>query len=120
MNCFVQVSHGERYMDGSSLLLGFVVAKEADTGIQIFEDGKDIEEGFGMIFSMDVMKKLTRQIDKLQFYAVARPNSHVELVDKEWVDVNPSSPNSYEFYSTIFSCLNASSLDKICIMEITE
>ena len=84
------------------MLLGFVNAREADIGIQIFEDRKDIEEDFGMIFSMDLMNKLTRQINKLQFYAIAKPNSHVELVEKQWVNVNPSSPNSYEFYSTIF------------------
>ncbi|XWS19778.1 hypothetical protein CRYUN_Cryun31cG0045900 [Craigia yunnanensis] len=117
---YIQVCHGERYISGSSLLLGFVNTMEADIGIQIFEDTKDIEEGLGMTFSMDLMKKLTRQMNKLQFYAISKPNSHVELVEKKWVNVDPSSPNSYEFYSTIFSCLNACSLDKICVMEITE
>ncbi|XP_021295005.1 uncharacterized protein LOC110424697 isoform X1 [Herrania umbratica] len=117
---YIQVCCSERYISGSSLLLGFVNSKEADIGVQVFEDREDIEEGFGMIFSMDIMKKLTRQINKLQFYAVAKPNSHVELVEKKWVEVDPSSPNSYEFYLTIFSCLNASPLGKICVMEITE
>ncbi|XVE51543.1 hypothetical protein DITRI_Ditri02bG0050400 [Diplodiscus trichospermus] len=116
---YIQVCQGEKYIGGSSLLLGFVNTKEVDIGIQICEDTEDLEDGFGMIFSMDLMKKLTRQINKLQFYAIAKPNSHVKLVDKKWVNVDPSSPNSYEFYSTIFSCLNACSLDKICVMEIT-
>ncbi|XP_022715665.1 uncharacterized protein LOC111274909 isoform X2 [Durio zibethinus] len=117
---YVQVCHGERYIGGSSLLLGFVNAMEADIGVQIFDDTEVMEGGFGMIFSMDLMKKLTRKMNKLQFYAIAKPNSHVELVEKKWVNVDPSSPNSYEFYSTIFSCLNACSLDRICVMEITE
>ncbi|OMO82835.1 UTP--glucose-1-phosphate uridylyltransferase [Corchorus olitorius] len=117
---YIQVCQSERYIDGSSLLLGFVNSSKADVGIQIFEETKDVEEGFGMIFSMDLMKKLTRQINKLQFYATTKPNSHVELVEKEWVNVDPSFPNSYEIFSTIYSCLNACSLDKICVMEITE
>ncbi|KAH1048421.1 hypothetical protein J1N35_039205 [Gossypium stocksii] len=118
---YIQVCNGERYISRSSpLLLGLVNEKEAEIGIQIFEHSEDVEEGFGMVFSIDKMKKLTRQIHKLQFYAIAKPNSHVELVEKKWVHVDPSSPNSYEFYSTIFGCLNACSLDKLCVMEITE
>ncbi|MBA0779163.1 hypothetical protein Gotri_003439, partial [Gossypium trilobum] len=118
---YIQVCNGERYISRSSpLLLGLVNEKEAEIGIQIFEHSEDVEEGFSMVFSIDTMKKLTRQIHKFQFYAIAKPNSHVELVEKKWVHVEPSSPNSYEFYSTIFSCLNACSLDKLCVMEITE
>lgn len=66
------------------------------------------------------MKKLTKQLDKLQFSAPAKQNAHVEIVDKEWVDVNPSSPNSYEFDCTIYSSLKACSFDKLCIMEVTK
>ncbi|TYG97489.1 hypothetical protein ES288_A10G043100v1 [Gossypium darwinii] len=118
---YIQVCNGERYISRSSpLLLELVNEKESEIGIQIFEHSEDVEEGFGMVFSIDTMKKLTRQIHKLQFYAIAKPNSHVELVEKKWVHVEPSSPNSYEFYSTIFSCINACSLDKLCVMEITE
>ncbi|MBA0812061.1 hypothetical protein Gohar_026057 [Gossypium harknessii] len=118
---YIQVCNGERYISRSSpLLLRLVNEKEAEIGIQIFEHSEDVEEGFSMVFSIDTMKKLTRQIHKFQFYAIAKPNSHVELVEKKWVHVEPSSPNSYEFYSTIFSCLNACSLDKLCVMEITE
>lgn len=73
-----------------------------------------------MIFSINLMKKLTSRIDKLQFFAIPKPHSHVEMVEKEWVDVIPSSPNSYELCSTIYSSLNASSSDKICVVEVTE
>lgn len=73
-----------------------------------------------MIFTTDYMKKLTKQLDKLQFSATTKQNAHVEMVDKEWVDVNPSSPNSYEFDCTIYSSLKACSFDKLCIMEVTK
>ncbi|MBA0871195.1 hypothetical protein Goshw_022449, partial [Gossypium schwendimanii] len=93
---YIQVCNGERYISRSSpLLLGLVNEKEAEIGIQIFEHSEDVEEGFSMVFSIDTMKKLTRQIHKFQFYAIAKPNSHVELVEKKWVHVEPSSPNSY-------------------------
>ncbi|KAK8524583.1 hypothetical protein V6N12_029448 [Hibiscus sabdariffa] len=118
---YIQVCHGKRYIGQSSLLLlGLVNEKEADIGIQIFEHTDDVEEGFGMVFSTDIMKKLTKQINKLQFYAISKSNPHVELVEKKWVNVKPSSSNSFEFHSTIFNCLNACSLDKLCVMEITE
>jgi hypothetical protein len=118
---FLQVcSTSQRYTGMNSLLLGFVNSREADLGIQISKDAEDFEESFDMIFSMNFMKKLTRRIDKLQFIATPKPNSHVEKVDKEWVDVIPSSPNSYELCSSIYSSLNACSFDKVCVMEVRE
>ncbi|XP_059439372.1 uncharacterized protein LOC132171970 [Corylus avellana] len=113
-------STSQRYTGMNSLLLGFVNSREADLGIQISKDAEDLEGSFDMIFSMNFMKKLTRRTDKLQFIAIPKPNSHVEKVDKEWVDVIPSSPNSYELCSSIYSSLNACSFDKVCVMEITE
>lgn len=73
-----------------------------------------------MIFSLNFMRLLAQQIHELQFYAIPKPNLHVEMVDKEWIDVVPSSPNSYELRSSIHSSLNACPLEKICVMEITE
>lgn len=70
---------------------------------------------------MSFMKRLTKQINELQFFAIPKRNSHVELIDKEWVDVIPSStPNSYELRCSIYSSLNACPYDKVCLMEITE
>ncbi|XP_004293660.1 PREDICTED: uncharacterized protein LOC101308845 [Fragaria vesca subsp. vesca] len=109
-----------RNISPNSLLLGFVNTSKADIGIQIFKDTNDYEESFNMIFTTDYMKKLTKQLDKLQFSATTKQNAHVEMVDKEWVDVNPSSPNSYEFDCTIYSSLKACSFDKLCIMEVTK
>ena len=104
----------------NSLLLGFVESSKADIGIQIFADIKDSDEDFNMVYSMNFMKKLTNQINELQFFAIPKQNSHVELIDKEWVDVIPSSLNSSELHCTIYSSLNACSYDKVCLMEITE
>ncbi|GLU13920.1 hypothetical protein SLE2022_305250 [Rubroshorea leprosula] len=117
---YIQIcSIKNRYIGGSSLLLGFAHSQKADVGVQIPQDTTDLEESFGMVFSMNFMKKLARQINKLQFYAIPTLSSHVEMVEKKWVDVLPSSPNSYELCCTIYSCINACSPDKICTMEIT-
>ncbi|GAV79576.1 RimM domain-containing protein/PRC domain-containing protein [Cephalotus follicularis] len=113
-------STSQSHVGGNSLFLGFVKSCKADIGIQISKAAIDYEGSFDLILTMDIVKKLTKHINKLQFYPIPKPNSHVELVDKEWVDVVPSSPNSYELCSTIYSCLNACSLDKLCAMEITE
>lgn len=102
------------------MFLGFVKSCGADIGFQISEDAKHFEERFNTILSMNVMRKLTNHINKLEFYAIPKLNSHVEKVDKEFIDVIPSTPNSYQLRSSIYSCLNACSLDKACVMEVTE
>ncbi|KAM4101115.1 hypothetical protein ACJW30_05G118900 [Castanea mollissima] len=113
-------SISQRCIGANPLLLGFVNSHEADIGIQISKDVENFEGNFDMIFSMNFMKKLMKWINKLQFFVLPKPNSHVELIDKEWVDVTPSSPNSFELCCTIYSSLNACSSEKVCIMEITE
>ncbi|KAF3449854.1 hypothetical protein FNV43_RR05933 [Rhamnella rubrinervis] len=106
-------STSQRFIGVNSLLLGFVESSKADIGIQIFSDTKESDENFNAVYSMNFMKKLTNQINELQFFAIPKQNSHVELIDKEWVDVIPSSPNSLELHCTIYGSLNACSYDKI-------
>ncbi|KAM1138660.1 hypothetical protein ACFX11_036765 [Malus domestica] len=108
------------HLGANSLFLGFGNLWKSDVGIQIFKGRKDYEESFDFIFSTNLMTKLTKQIDKLQFYATPKQNSHVEMAGKEWVDVTPSSPNSYEFGCSIYSALKACPSNKLCIMEVTE
>ncbi|KAK4858116.1 hypothetical protein QYF36_011284 [Acer negundo] len=103
----------ERHIDWNPVLPGFVNSCGADIGIQISEDIKNFEENLNMIFSTDFMKKFTKQINKLEFDAILKSNSHVEKVDKEWIDIVPSSPNSLEFRSSIYSCLNVCDLNKL-------
>lgn len=88
-------------------------SKEANVGIQILEGAN--EESFNIVVSTNFLKKLPT----LQFFGVPTLSSHVELVDKEWVDVIPSSPNSYEIHiwigGLIQSCCPS---DKVCLLHI--
>uniref|UniRef100_A0A5B6YUJ3 Uncharacterized protein n=1 Tax=Davidia involucrata TaxID=16924 RepID=A0A5B6YUJ3_DAVIN len=112
-------SVNERYV-GRHTLLGLVNSCEANIGIQIFKDMNNFEENFDMMVSMKFMQQLTKQINKLHFEAIPKTNTHVEKVDKEWVEVIPSSPNSIELRCSIYSSLNACPPNKVCVMEVTE
>ncbi|XP_030462071.2 uncharacterized protein LOC115682068 [Syzygium oleosum] len=119
---YIQIcSTNRQFLDTRTLLLGYVHSREADVGIQVVEDKLFSEESPDIIFSMDFLKKLMTETNKLQFDAAVKPNAHVELVDKEWVDVTPSSPNSREIRcSLLLSCLNICSSNKVCLLEIPE
>ncbi|XP_019461426.1 PREDICTED: uncharacterized protein LOC109360772 [Lupinus angustifolius] len=106
----------ERIAGGNSLLLGLVDSRKADVGIQISPSMADPEKIFDIIFSMDFLKKLLKQSNKLQFDAIPKANSFVEKNDKDWVTVTSSIPNSYELSCSIYSSLNACSLDKVCVV----
>ncbi|XP_061362563.1 uncharacterized protein LOC133306282 [Gastrolobium bilobum] len=110
----------ERIAGGNSLLLGLVHSQEAKIGIQISPTIADSDKNFDIIFSMDFVKKLTKQTNKLQFDAIPKANSFVEKVDKDWVTVTSSIPNSYELSCSIYSSLNTCSLDKVCVVEVRE
>ncbi|KAM7271217.1 hypothetical protein ACFE04_030431 [Oxalis oulophora] len=118
---YIQIcSTSQTYHSGNPLFLGFVNSVRADIGLKISNDVEEFEGNFNMIFSMNIMKNLTNQSAKLQFSAIPSANSHVELVEKEWVDINPSSPNSFELCCWIHNCINACSPDKVCVMQITK
>lgn len=108
----------QRYCE--SQLAGVVHARGAEVGIRYFKNRDNKEENFHMVFSMDFMKKLTKNLDNLYLQAIEKPNAHTCMVDKEWVDITPSSMNSYEFNSSIYSTLKACSSSKVCIIEIEE
>ncbi|GMH15494.1 hypothetical protein Nepgr_017335 [Nepenthes gracilis] len=109
-----------RCVCGSPVVVGFVKSCKADIGILTTKGAEDFEDNFHMIISAKLLKKMTKHIDKLQFRAVPKPNSHVEKVDKEWVDFSPSSANSYEFQSSIYNFLCACSHEKVCVVKITQ
>ncbi|XP_021904828.1 uncharacterized protein LOC110819823 [Carica papaya] len=118
---YIQIFNANtRYVGNNSVLLGFVDSQEVEIGIQIYKDAEDMEESYNMIFHMNTLKKLTKQLDKLRFYPVPKLNSYVEKAGKDWISVVPSFPNSYELRSSIYSCLNSWPSDKICLMEITQ
>ncbi|KAK9153225.1 hypothetical protein Sjap_000705 [Stephania japonica] len=117
---YVQVcSLGSGAIIGSPLFFGFIQSHNADIGLLI-DRNEDFVKDFNMIFSMRFLKKFTKQTSELEFHAIEKQNSHVVLVDKEWVEVNPSSPNSYEIHSSIYGSLNACSPDKICAMKVID
>ncbi|XP_028110987.1 uncharacterized protein LOC114309445 isoform X2 [Camellia sinensis] len=104
---------------GGYTLLGLVSTCEANIGFQILDIMNYLEDNFDMVFSMKFMKHLTKQINKIEFHAIPKPYPHVEKVDKEWIDIVPSSPNSYELCCSIYSSLNVCPSDKVCLMEVT-
>ncbi|CAN1847210.1 Ribosome maturation factor RimM [Linum perenne] len=101
---------------------GLVDIQGADVGVQISQDLTQLEETFDIVFSVEFAKSLANQMDKLCFEAIPKANTHIRLVEKEWVDIVPpsSSPNSYELRCSIYSSINACPLDKVSMMEITE
>ncbi|KAI3969480.1 hypothetical protein MKX01_020041 [Papaver californicum] len=99
------------------LFIGLTDSCGADTGIKTDDNSKDLNEDFNLIFSVRFLKKITGQMNNLQFYKVGTQNSHGQTVDGEWIDVVPSSPNSDELRCLIYNALNTCSSDKICIME---
>ncbi|XP_042509347.1 uncharacterized protein LOC122084996 [Macadamia integrifolia] len=117
---YVQVSSlVQSFVVGHPLFFGLVDSRDADIGVKI-NKMEDFEQNFDMIFSMRFLKKITKQIGELQFYTIAKQNAYVEKVDKEWVDVVPASPNSYEIHCSIYSSFNACPSDRICVMELTD
>ncbi|KAL1328827.1 uncharacterized protein [Arachis hypogaea] len=113
-----------RIAGGNSLLLGLVRSRGANIGIQISHANADAladsDKNVDMIFSVDFVNKLLKESNILQFDATEKANSYVEKVDKEWVTVTSSTPNSFELSCNIYSSLNACPLDKVCVLQVRE
>lgn len=107
-----------RYRDRQALL-GFVDSNKANIGLHALKDMDDSDANLDMIFSMNFMKKLTKRINKLHFEAIPKQNRHVQKIDKDWVEVIPSLPNSFEFHSSIYSCLSSCFPSEICVLYET-
>lgn len=117
---YIEISSVDHRYAGWENLLGLVDSSEAHVGIKTFDGMDDVDDEFHMVFSLNFVTQLTKRINELLFYAVLKRNQHVEMVDKEWVDITPSLHNSYEFHSSIYSCLKGSSFEKICVMEVLD
>ncbi|KAH6825580.1 hypothetical protein C2S53_017552 [Perilla frutescens var. hirtella] len=100
-------------------LVGLVNSCKSNVGLRLFK-GITTEESFDVIFSTSFLRKLVKQINKLQFEAVHGCSSYVEKVEKDWVDAIPTAPNSYEFRSSIYCCLVATPPNKICVLSPTD
>ncbi|XP_074269723.1 uncharacterized protein LOC141592793 [Silene latifolia] len=110
----------ERRLCGNPLFIGFVHSVETDIGIMTFEDKLEFEENFHIVLPLKSLKKLATHIEKVPWRVELKSNSHVELVDKKWVDVVPPTPNSYEFRLSLGSLLNPSVLPNACLVEVTD
>ncbi|KAK6124142.1 hypothetical protein DH2020_042115 [Rehmannia glutinosa] len=113
---YIEVCKVNQKRENGHALLGLVDSRKANVGIHLV-NGISSQEDFDVIFSMSFLRKLTKQINKLQFEAVLGCNSHVEKVEKDWVDVIPTAPNSYEFRSSIYCFLDATPVNKVCVLD---
>ncbi|KAI3456071.1 hypothetical protein Pfo_012734 [Paulownia fortunei] len=116
---YIEVCKITQQRETGHALLGLVDSCKANVGIHFFKDITS-EQDFDVIFSMSFLRKLVKQINKLQFDAVLSCNSYVAKVEKDWIDVIPTAPNSYEFRSSIYSCLDASPINKVCVLDSTD
>lgn len=96
-------------------LVGLVDSCKANAGLRLFKDMTS-EENLDVILSMSFLRKLVKQVNKLQFESVEGCNSYVEKVEKDWINVKPTTPNSYEFRSSVYCCLDAAPANKICVL----
>ncbi|KAJ0797292.1 putative 16S rRNA processing protein RimM [Helianthus annuus] len=117
---YIEISSVDQRHVGGENLLSLVDSSEAHVGIKTFNGIDGADNDFYLVFSINFLTQLTKRVNKLTFDTVLRSNQHVEMVDKEWVDITPSSYNSYEFRSSIYTCLEGCSLDKVCVMEIVD
>ncbi|XP_076960368.1 uncharacterized protein LOC143636738 [Bidens hawaiensis] len=115
---YIEISSVDQRHVGRENLLGLVDASEAHVGIKTFNGIDGVDNDFCLVFSIYFATQLTKQV--LTFDAVLRSNQYVELVDKGWVDIIPPSYNSYEFRSSIYTCLEGCSFDKVCVMEVVD
>lgn len=112
-------SFHKSYLVGHPLFFGLVDSCKADVGVKIPENNKDDDE-FNMIFSTSFLKEISGRVDALQFHPVGSATPHVASIDNQWIDVNPSSPNSYKLHCSIYSVLNACSPDRINLIQIAD
>ncbi|KAL8192239.1 hypothetical protein R6Q57_027906 [Mikania cordata] len=117
---YIEISSVDQRHVGGENLIGLVDSSEADAGIKTFNGIDGGVDDFYLVFAINFVTQLTKQVDKLTFSAVLRSTQHVEMIDKEWVDITPSSHNSYEFRSSIYTCLEGCHFDKVCVMEVVD
>jgi hypothetical protein len=101
------------------LLFGAVASRGADVGIKLSKTS-EMEDDFDVILSIDQLNKMCRDVTQLQFSAHPEQHEHVELVDGQWVTVQPESVNSHRLHAEVTSALNSCSADKLCVMEVVE
>lgn len=113
-------SINQKSVCGNPFFLGFVDSQETDVGFLTFENNMEFQDNLHIMLPMRSMQKLVKQMEKFPLIAVLKSYSHVELINKEWVDIIPPTPNSYEFFCSLQSLLKACALDKTCLVDVTK
>lgn len=117
---YIQVRKINQGHENDHALVGLAESCKANVGISLFKDMKS-EENLDVIVSMSFLRKLVKHvINKVQFEGVEGCNSYVEKVEKDWMNVTPTTPNSYEFRSSIYCCLEYTPPNKICVLYPTD
>ncbi|KAJ0971662.1 hypothetical protein J5N97_019621 [Dioscorea zingiberensis] len=119
---YVQICRlSDRSAIGHPLFFGLVNSLRASTGLKIFDRNKGDDE-FDVIFSLSNLKNICKQTDKLNFHVSVEQHEHVELVGKEWINVqpDPDAPNACHFHCSVYSSLNTCSLDSMCVMHVLD
>ena len=120
MLSFEQIcSLSERSAIAHPLFFGLVNSRKANVGIKIFDRNEEDGELDG-VFSLSSLTNICKQTNKLHFDVSKEQHEHVELVDKQWIKVQPKAPNAYHFHCSVYSFLNTCSLDDMCLMCISD
>ncbi|PAN18108.1 hypothetical protein PAHAL_3G179000 [Panicum hallii] len=117
---YIQIcSSSNRPVIGHPLLFGAVASRGADVGIKLSKSSEPGDD-FDLILSIDQLNKMCRDVTQLRFSACPEQNAHVELVNGQWVAVQPEAANSHRLHADVTSVLNSCAVDKVCVMEIIE
>ncbi|VAH10417.1 unnamed protein product [Triticum turgidum subsp. durum] len=118
---YVQIcSPSDELVLGHPLLFGAASSRSVDVGVKLRKTSDKTEDGFDLILSIDHLNKMCRDVAKARFSAHPEQHEHVELVDGQWVTVQPEGPNSHRLSTNVTSVLDSCSPDKLCVMEIVE
>ncbi|CAI9087898.1 OLC1v1022089C1 [Oldenlandia corymbosa var. corymbosa] len=117
---YVKVCKNRFRSENGDALVGLVASTKSNVGIEVCKDLDESEEDLHMVFAIKFMKKLVNQMSKVHFEAIPTANSYTEKVEKAWIDMVPTSPNSLEFRSSIFSFLKSCRSNEISVLRVDE
>ncbi|XP_020592863.1 uncharacterized protein LOC110033279 [Phalaenopsis equestris] len=118
---YVQVcSVGERSGFGSPLYFGWASSCRAEMALKIYEDGME-EDEFDIIFSIEKLSEICKQMEAISFVGVPEEHEHVEKIDGKWVEIKPNSSfNSVRLHCSIYGALKFCAVDQVCVMQVLD
>ncbi|KAG0458139.1 hypothetical protein HPP92_023296 [Vanilla planifolia] len=117
---YVQLcSLSERCAFGSPFFFGLACSRRADLALKILD--RNEEDDYDIIFSIGQLSKTFKHFETIPFQAVPEQHRHVEQIDGEWLELDPTMPNSYRLHCSIDSSLfNSCNMDKVFILHVSE